>query len=150
MKQKITLLLCLAIPIFCMAQTQLAREYDYDAAGNRILRKVINLTPAPTPPASKPDVTDPTEPKYFVEKFGQVEMKIYPNPATEQITLEIAGWENLQTGILKLYSLNGQLLQEQKVNAFTTPISLSGLPKGVYILKVYLNDQTEEWKVVKN
>ena len=150
MQRKITLLLCVLIPTFCFAQRGLAREYDYDAAGNRILRKVIEFKSPQAPPASKPDVTDLAEPKYFVEKFAQVEMKIYPNPAAEQITLEIAGWENLQIGILILYSLNGQLLQEQKIHSLTTPISLSGLPKGVYILKVFINDQTEDWKIVKN
>jgi hypothetical protein len=85
-----------------------------------------------------------------METIAQTEIKIYPNPTTEKITLEISGWENLQTGIFKLYSLNGQLLQERPVHSSTTEVSLSGLPQGAYILKVRINDRTEDWKIIKN
>jgi len=175
MKQKITFLLYFAIPLFCMAQSGLAFSYEYDAAGNRMLRKVIILDPqfAPPPPPENPTLAEnpveteeqsvsPTSqlspypetpedhPQYFIEKIAQVELKIYPNPTTEKITLEIAGWQDLQTGVFKLYSLTGQLLQEQPVYSVTTTISLAGLAKGTYILKVYINDRTEDWKVIKH
>ena len=178
MKRKIIFLLWLAIPLFCMAQSGLAFSYEYDAAGNRVLRKVIILDPQFAPPTSPPEdpvlaenlaeteeeltsqlssmspsFTEPTTPEdytqYFVEKMGQVEMKIYPNPTTEKITLEIAGWKDLQTGTFQLYSLTGQLLQEQQVHSVTTTVSLAGLAKGTYILKVYINDRTEDWKIIK-
>jgi len=171
MKKKIIFLLWFAIPLFCMAES-LPREYEYDAAGNRTSRKVVNLPPqfAPPPPSppeapslaeqiveTEDEITSlmplmPPEasPQYFIEKIAQVELKIYPNPTTEKITLEIAGWQDLQTGVFKLYSLTGQLLQEQPVHAVTTTISLAGLAKGTYILKVYINDRTEDWKVIKH
>ena len=193
MIRKITFLLWLILPLFCMAQ--LPVEYEYDAAGNRTSRKVIRmLTPplAPPPPAA-PELTvtepvemeeelaflqplsnepletlmsltpltsqdlsvaDPIETEssleYFVEKIAQVAIKIYPNPTTEKITLEISNMENLQIGAFKLFSINGQFLQEQPVHSATTIVSLSGLPKGAYILKVHINDVTEDWKVIKN
>jgi len=86
---------------------------------------------------------------FFVETLDQVEIKIYPNPTTEKVTLEISGWGDLQTGVLKLYSLTGQLLQEQPVHSFITTVSLAGMPAGAYILKVHINDRTEDWKIIK-
>jgi len=86
---------------------------------------------------------------YFVEKIAQVEMKIYPNPATEKITLSISNMEKLQTGTLQLYTLNGQLIQTQRVLSTTNEISLAGLSKGSYILKVQVNDIIENWKIIK-
>jgi len=178
MIRKITFLLWLILPLFCMAQ--LPVEYEYDAAGNRTSRKVIRmLTPplAPQPPAAPEfTVTEPVEaeelmslmsltsqdfttteplvpepsPEYFVEKIAKVAIKIYPNPTTEKITLEIANIENLQTGIFKLFSINGQFLQEQPVHSATTIVSLASLPKGAYILKVHINSVTEDWKIIKN
>jgi len=154
MKRKITLLFWLCIPLFCIAQNQLTRYYEYDDAGNRILRKVITMPQAPSaPPEESVQVTSDelqaTSDVYFVEKLAQVEMKIYPNPATEKITLSISNMEKLQTGTLQLYSMNGQLLQTRLLSEVEVDISLVGLSKGTYILKVQINDIIEEWKIVK-
>ena len=153
MKKKLILLLWLAIPLFCMAQP-LPIEYEYDAAGNRVRRKVIDSWLQFAPPApqdsTETDYVTPQTTDYFVEKIAQTEIKIYPNPTTEKITLEILGWEDLQTGVFKLFSLTGQLLQERPVHSFATEVSLAGLPRGAYILKVQINNRTEDWKVIKH
>jgi hypothetical protein len=164
MIKKFILLLWFAIPLFCMAQ-QLQVTYEYDASGNRTSRKTIVLeAPQLAPPAPQDSTLVAneleslatlmtqdlaTEPEYFVEKIARVEIKIYPNPTTEKITLEIPAWENLQTGNFKLFSLTGQLLQSQPVYSATTIVSLAGLPKGTYILKVHINNRTEDWKIIK-
>jgi len=168
MNQKITLLILFVVPLFCMAQSPLARQYEYDAAGNRTVCTVITLPPQtpPVPPDSTetpnpipetsnllpqtPDLT-PLTPEYFVETIANTEIKIFPNPTTEKIMLEFSesvGFENFRT--LRLYSLSGQLLQEQTVHSATTTISLAGMPAGVYILKVRINETTEDWKIIKN
>jgi len=162
MNRKLLFLLCFAISYVGMAQT-LRVEYDYDLSGNRIKCKVINLTPAapPMPPEdslrwTSEQVDEGTggqvneaEEVFFVEKVAQTEIKIYPNPTTEKITLEISGWQELQTGVFKLYSPNGQLLKEQPVHSLSTEVSLAGFAKGVYFLNVNINNQTESWKIIK-
>jgi hypothetical protein len=152
-----TLLLCFAIPILCMAQSQLVVQYDYDAAGNRILRKMIELSPQLAPPApqdstsSLPHSFTPSPPACFVEKIAQTEIKIYPNPTTEKITLEFSGSDGiLPSTSLQLYSLSGQLLQTHTVHSATTAVSLAGLPKGTYMLKVNISGHSETWKIIKH
>jgi hypothetical protein len=171
MIRKIICLLWLSIPLLCMAQNSLAFSYDYDAAGNRVHRKVIYVAPKTLPPPPEmPELaaTAPVEtetlmslmspksqdlaepyPEYFIENLAQVEIKIYPNPTTEKITLQISNMENLQTGTFKLFSINGQLLQEQPVHSATITVSLAGFSKGAYILKVHINHHTEDWKIIK-
>jgi hypothetical protein len=149
-----------------MAQNPLPREYSYDAAGNRIGRTtpIIDLT-LPAPPDSSrvaghatQELSSPASfvspdfemSQYFVEKIAQVEMKIYPNPTTEKITFEIVGggWvENFRP--LQLFTMNGQLLQTQPVHSSITEVSLAGLAKGTYILKVQIDDTVEDWKIIK-
>jgi len=159
--KKLTLLLCFAIPLMCVAQN-LRVEYSYDASGNRTKRKTIDLTPA-APPAPPEDslrwasgrVDEETsgqgdEEVFFVEKVAQTEIKIYPNPTTEKITLEISGWQELQTGVFKLYSPNGQFLKEHLVHSATTTVSLAGMPTGIYLLTVNINNRTESWKIIKH
>jgi hypothetical protein len=143
-----------------MAQSNLVVQYEYDAAGNRTLRKTIDLSPQYAPPAPEDTTTSHLPPHtshlvphtadYFVETIAQTEIKIYPNPTTEKITLEISGWQDLQTGVFKLFSLHGQLLKDYPIHSSTTIISLSELPKGVYILKVIINGKSEDWKIIKN
>ena len=155
MNRKFILLFLLFFPLFCMAQGGLKVVYEYDAAGNRTLRKVITLQNAPpAPPEDSLEVTSyelqVVSDEYFVEKIDKVEIKIYPNPTTEKVTLEIFSWETLQNGNFKLFSLSGQLLQTRPVHSVSTEISLAGLPGGVYILKVHINNREEDWKIIKN
>ena len=107
MIKKFTLLLWLCLPLLSISQNS-TRVYDYDAAGNRTSRVIINLPPLPMSPPAPPEdpilteiesedeedlatlisltfsdskETTPTDnAEYFVEKVGQVGMKIYPNP----------------------------------------------------------------------
>jgi len=87
-----------------------------------------------------------------IKQTERIPLKIYPNPTSETVTLDFsgvsAGIENISP--IELYSLNGQLLQTQPIQSETTTISLAGLAKGTYILKVQINDRIEEWKIVKN
>ena len=149
--KKPLILLLFAIPLFCMAQN-LPRKYEYDEAGNRVTRYVITLNPAPpAPPDSSQTANLSPQPiEYYVEKISQVEIKIYPNPTTENVTLEITNMEQLLAGKFTLYSLTGQLLQEHTVHSATTTVSLANLPKGAYILKVSVNNRVEDWKIIKN
>jgi len=147
MKKPFTIFFILAIPLFCMAQNPLERFYEYDASGNRTARKTVRLMESP--PAPPEDSLQVTSNEYFVEKVAQIEMKIYPNPATEKIMLEITNLQDLQTGVFKLYNLNGQLLKECPVQSVSTEVSLAGLSAGVYILKVNINGRVEDWKIIK-
>ena len=156
MNRRIIFLLWICFPLFCFSQPPLPRQYDYDAAGNRILRKVINMQPAPPAPIPPQDSLPAASYKLpvtnevsFLEKIGQVEIKIYPNPATEKVTFSISNMENFQTGLLQLYSLSGQLLQTQNFHLATNEISLAGFATGSYILKVRINEKTENWKIIK-
>ena len=183
MKKPLLLFLWLSVPLLCMAQRSLAFVYEYDNAGNRIRRKVIEvipkLPPAPNPPDSLQvtsyelqgeslqelqvtsyvlqEVASPVSlvspelatPEYFTETIAQVEMKIYPNPTTENITQQISNMETLQKGVLQLFTLNGQLLQTRLLSEAELIVSLAGLAKGTYILKVQINEITDDWKIIK-
>ncbi|MDR0207196.1 MAG: T9SS type A sorting domain-containing protein [Bacteroidales bacterium] len=153
MKQTLTLLLWLCLPFLSLAQNPLTRVYEYDAAGNRVVRKLITLKVPSTPAEDSVEVTSDellvTSYIYFVEKLAQLEMKINPNPSTEKITLSIINMNKLQSGLLQLYSMNGQLLQTQPIHSATSEISLVGFVTGSYILKVQINDTIENWKIIK-
>ncbi len=76
---------------------------------------------------------------------------VYPNPASEFITLNLAGTGNNYQ--LNIVSLTGQILLSQTLAAHTTPaeytIDIAGLACGIYLVKVSNEKQIRLGKFVK-
>jgi len=66
------------------------------------------------------------------EELGEI--NIYPNPATEHITLKVA--ENQIGYLLRLNSLSGQAVYQQNITNSTTKMEVSHLPNGIYFVNV--------------
>lgn len=64
------------------------------------------------------------------EDFLSESIDVYPNPASEQVFVHTGADSHLKQ--LSLYDLPGQLLHTTKENS----ISVSGLPKGTYLLQI--------------
>jgi hypothetical protein len=60
------------------------------------------------------------------------DLKVYPNPATSQVTIE----SNEIIAEIRLLNLTGQLIMSRSMNDLQGTISLSGLPTGLYILQI--------------
>ncbi len=75
-------------------------------------------------------------------------LTIYPNPVTEQLTLEIPALT--EDCLLTLINLNGEELMTQQINESKTQINLSKLAGGVYFLKLISGNAVEVRKVIKN
>lgn len=77
-------------------------------------------------------------------------LKIYPNPTTQKITVEMTNCENLQ---LELFDILGKKVYEYAekgiISNFTHEIDLGNLASGVYQLKVQDKNGMQVKKVVK-
>ncbi len=69
---------------------------------------------------------------------------VYPNPATDQLTID-----NLNGGELTVLSMSGTELMKQKVTQSKATLDISKLPGGVYILRVLSNANNETIKFTK-
>jgi hypothetical protein len=79
-----------------------------------------------------------------------IEFVVYPNPATDFIKLNIKNYEvdNLS---YQLYDINGNLLQNNKVEGNETNISMQTLTPSTYILRVTDNNKViKTFKIIKN
>ena len=65
----------------------------------------------------------------------KVNIKLYPNPTTNQITVKINGVER-QSYVLELVNLKGQLLKTIMTKSDTITIDTKQLSLGMYILKI--------------
>lgn len=76
---------------------------------------------------------------------------VYPNPATNNITLvsqKVASGGNQET-IVEILNIQGQIILQQPLQQGKTNIDIRGLAKGVYILMLHTNEKTEVTRVVK-
>ncbi len=72
------------------------------------------------------------------EESPVTETEIYPNPATDRLTVKIAGAHNRET-TFALYNLNGSKVLEKKLyfgGSRKVTLSLDNLKPGVYIYKI--------------
>jgi hypothetical protein len=75
---------------------------------------------------------------------------VYPNPTSGflKLIVESLDYENLR---FRLYNINGVLLQDKKVEARETEISLDNQSYSVYFLKVIKDNlEIKVFKIVKN
>jgi len=85
------------------------------------------------------EVTAPTG----IEDRGTSRISVYPNPVKNEIFIKT----DSQIKRVEIYSLTGALLLLE--NNFNEKISVSDLPKGVYMLRIYTDNGLTIEKIVK-
>ena len=71
---------------------------------------------------------------------NNIDFSVYPNPASEQLTIESI------SGVLKLTDLNGKIVQEIK-HINTSTMDVRDLPKGFYLLHLETNNKITTKKI---
>ena len=114
----------------------------YDAFGNAV------NDPFPTPFWSSGFDLDAVgvihEASMNVGDLEPIKFKIYPNPTTDFFQIQTQE-SNLK---VEIFSANGQLVLENQFIQ-NEKIDVSGLPKGIYFIKVISNKQTTLHKLIK-
>ena len=77
-------------------------------------------------------------------------VRFYPNPFTHEITIE-SSVEIGEGSVVSIFSIAGQLHRQEKLGVgIKKTLSVEGLPQGVYLLKLQMEDGYQETlKVVK-
>jgi len=119
-------------------------SYAYDNAGNRISRKVIDLT-TPNPARVKKGA----DPAPVVEQLGERKITVFPNPTKGSLAVEIVGGDEKDELSISLFNATGQQLLSKPVQAGTTPINMSTYPKAYYVLRVQAGEKATEFKIIK-
>jgi len=91
--------------------------------------------------------------KYDSVLVGNDELKetgfsIYPNPATDKITIETSGLQN--ESIITIVNPAGQQVLQKKVTVPRMQIDVNWLPSGIYFLKLTKERSVQVAKFVKN
>ena len=75
----------------------------------------------------------------------------FPNPTTENLTLQISDYNNEKLSY-QLFDMQGKQLSNIQVTAQQTQINMNGLPSATYFINVVNqeNKQVQSFKVIKN
>lgn len=75
----------------------------------------------------------------------------FPNPTTENLTLQISNYENEKL-LFQLFDIQGKQLSNGQVTAQPTLIDMNGFPSATYFINVLNqeNKQVQSFKVIKN
>ena len=78
----------------------------------------------------------------------QLELAVYPNPTTNNLTLTTDDSESLS---YQLFNIQGAEISSKTLNSKTSNISLEGHPPATYFLKVIKNNKViKAFKIIKN
>jgi hypothetical protein len=140
------ILTTLIITLFVAGATaQTAVEYTYDAAGNRIQRKVIvvkspeqvNDSLLNIPFLEEVSVAEVEGLASVSEHLGNMRVSLHPNPSSDFIYITIAFSDMEKESVqLQLYDLNGRLLQNKTLTELNYTMNLLPYAPGSYVLKL--------------
>ena len=76
----------------------------------------------------------------------QMDISIYPNPASEQITIELH--YSITNGQIIVTDTQGKIILQKNINEFTNILNVSNWAKGTYFISVIAENGSETQKIV--
>lgn len=124
------------------AQTPVV-AFDYDDAGNRILRQIkIEIL-------EKSDPLNTSDSLFARLPYQPIEgVRVYPNPASEAVNIEFTTLPEANT-VFVLRDMHGRLLEQGNIQHTLTPLDIKHLGKGTYPLLITAGDKNEKFKIIK-
>ena len=125
------------------AKAQQKLSYAYDAAGNRTERTIVMA-------ARSADAGDKAQDApFFEEQVAGRQLKIYPNPVKEQLTIQIPGYESSARGEFALFGIGGSMLHRGTIDSEITSVNMSRFATGTYVLHIIVAGERTVWKIIK-
>jgi hypothetical protein len=91
------------------------------------LNKINYLTPLDTIPTDTSRVN-------ISESIEKKKINIYPNPSSDNITIEYNGFE--KDFLVELFDFSGKLVETKTMNSTISYLNLNNFPNGFYTLKI--------------
>lgn len=149
---KVLVPLYLVLAMYLNGKCQTPISYYYDNGGNRTER-IIYIPPVPRPPdnndTSQINQRQEASKREYKDKIGEVNVKIYPNPTKGQLFISLSDVPQGGTSCLELFSLEGKLISKPEIDNLTYSVDLSNKPAGIYILRIKINTNISEWRIIK-
>lgn len=141
MKTLLTFLLFLAMSLKVSSQTI---SYVYDNAGNRIFKGIMMTSNPLDEQQGKQKKQDS-----YSDLLSKKNIRIYPNPTSGILRIEVMGFAENDECTLTLYSTAGQLIERTQLTSSVGTLNISSRQNGVYLMTICLNGNESSWKIIK-
>jgi YD repeat-containing protein len=116
--------------------------YEYDAAGNRIVRKITEVTVTVK--------SEKLDPEPIEEIWGDLEITIYPNPTPGNLRVKIDGGEDDAVYTYIVYTSEGAtVLTGEIIETGESIIAMAQFEPGVYLLVLKSKEDKHIFKIIK-
>lgn len=92
--------------------------------------------------------TNTSSPSLSVLEANRLEFTLYPNPASERLTIQLPAESNKAT--VQLYDYTGKLALKQQITTENNGVDVNNLSKGIYIIKLISDKKIGSRKFIKN
>ena len=82
------------------------------------------------------------------DDFRNLELSIYPNPATTTVNIKIPDFSAHQNMKVSIHDLNGRLVRESNVTSDLQKIDVTGMESGIYLFRITSDTAEATRKVV--
>ena len=131
MKKLLLLALCLWSVLFVKGQS-LTYEFDYDYAGNRIRRTVVQLNNR----NAEERTMDEAYTSLTDRMSNGTTMTLFPNPTKESIRFELSDGDRI--GDYVVSDISGRVVTKGYCENLSLTLDLSDQPVGVYLLNLFI------------
>jgi hypothetical protein len=136
--------------------------YTYDANGNRLTANVIYMTSSLKSTLLSLDSLNIKGDTIGLPKDGwdkgltdlsdNFVATVYPNPVHGLLIIELTNMSSLNTNnnSIRIWNMQGNEVFNLTNPTSTNKFDLSDLVNGTYVLRIFINGATKEYKVIKN
>jgi hypothetical protein len=120
-------------------------NYAYDNSGNRTSRTVTVSKSMLT----KRDTSNINTDK-IIEQIGEKSIVVYPNPVSEEVNVEITGYDENLDGSITLIDQGGRLIFQKPHLSSVNTFNLSRYSKGVYFMIIKIGANETKYTIIRN
>ena len=131
------------------SQTTLPRAYEYDNAGNRIVRKVITLSSIQNEDNNTVDKQEENTAIYYQDNLSDMDILIYPSATSSEVKIVVQNGNNEIKGQAQVYNSLGVKVLEKNIFGEITQLNFNELSKGIYYIVLQINGKETQWKIIK-
>lgn len=83
-----------------------------------------------------------------IEEMSDNQVRIYPVPAHQNLTVEVGDYELFESSKIKVMDLSGKILMQKGLEGTQTILELSSLQSGIYILQIGTSGNKVTQKII--